>query len=482
MRLGISKKLFLFFSVFILIFYGTVFDLFITVRDMSNTSAGIVGINNRIAVLSENLSDSLADMDVNDKKFRLLKKESYFEGYEAARKAYNRDLNEIMGLVPILPPEPDLWREIKQTYGTYTLYRSKEAVMSNAPPWGDEARISNWMASISKARKINEDQIEKALLQINNLSRQIVKNGMVGFGISIIVGLCGVVFISRSMLSPLNKLKTGLNQVSNDNYAHEIEIFSNDEFEELATTFNDMSRQLKADEEIRSDFIACLSHEIRTPLSSVRESVSMIIEEVLGPVNEKQKKFLKIANSEIIRITSLLNHLLDTSMLGQGANDIQPKPLDPNHLAQDAVNRLVSIAKTRQVSLAFTPLPQAPRVAGEKKQIIQVLLNIMDNAVKFSPQDGQVDIKIEKPGIPGKLTFKISDQGPGIPEDKQSLIFKKYYRAKEIRQHMDGVGLGLNISKRIIQAHGGKIMVHNNPDRGCTFSFTLPIHKKKMPA
>ncbi len=478
MKLGIAKKLFIFFFFFILIFYGTVFDLFIKVQEMSRSSARIVSINNQIAALSENLQDNLLDMDANIKKFRLLKKDIYFEYFETARKAYTGDLNRIINRDTAhsgLSAAP--WLDIHQAYTDQTDFRSKDVIKKMAGQWIEEPLMTQWMDAIAKARKHNDSQIEQALIRINDQSRQVMQNAVIGFGISIFMGIFGILFITKSMLSPLKKLKSGLKHVSDDNYTHEISIDAKDEFGELAATFNDMNRQLKADEEIRDDFIATLSHEIRTPLSSIRESVNMITEELLGPVNEKQKKFLNIAGDETTRITSLLNHLLDTSMLPTGEEKPAPVPLDPNLLAGKAVQRLSATAKSCDITMACRTLKDAPMIMGDQKEIMQVLMNLLGNAIKFSDEKGRVNIRLSKGPGNGFLTFNISDKGPGIPPEKQSLIFKKYYRAKEVRKHMDGVGLGLSIAKRIILAHGGNIIVKNNDDKGCTFSFTLPVKK-----
>ncbi len=478
MKLGISRKLVLFFSLFILIFYGTVVNMFIKVRDMSKISSRIVTVNNQIAELSENLRDSLMDMEVNDKKFRLLKKTLYFESFETARKAYNRDLDQIIHLESDILESSKTWRKIGGAYQRFTGFRPKDAFMDLPAQWDQEDLIIEWMDLISKARDANDLQIKQGLIRINRQSRLVVRNGVIGFGISMVVGFFGILFISKSMLIPLNKLKLGLSQISMDNYAHEVVVSSRDEFGELADAFNDMSHQLKADEDIRSDFIATLSHEIRTPLSSVQESVNMIIEEILGPVNERQKKFLKLAGSEITRITSLLNHLLDISMLEAGTQKSNPASLDPNPLIVQAIESLDATAKIKNTNVQVHPLTGAPRVMGEAREIMQVLVNIIGNAIKFSDENSQVDIWLSKSREDGFLSFNISDTGPGIPREKHGLIFKRYYRAEEVRNHMSGVGLGLNISRRIVLAHGGRIFVENNIDKGCTFTFTLPVEKK----
>ncbi|MCG8553231.1 MAG: HAMP domain-containing histidine kinase [Desulfobacterales bacterium] len=443
---------------------------------MSDTSSRIVSISNRIAVLSNDLKNHLLDMDANIKKLKLLKKDVYFDYFGTAKRDYQNVLAEIIDLDSRRRMPAGYWDDIDRTFGSHIKSGVFiEQVMSEDFTWIDAGVMDPWVAAIAKAREENKGRIEQALILISRLSHQVMRNCMIGFVISILVGLMGIWFISRSIIIPLNKLKSGLRRVSDDNYTYEMDITSKDEFGELAAAFNDMNRQLKADDEIRSDFIATLSHEIRSPLSSIRESVNMMTEEVLGPVNEKQKKFLTIAVNEIARITSLLNHLLDTSILVSGGKEREVAPFDPNQLVQSAILSVTPGAKTRGIHMEYKVLAQAPMVKGNAREITQVIINILDNALKFSPDNSRVDVRLTRG--PGKhfLTCAVSDEGPGIPDDKKNLIFKKYYRAREVRNHMDGVGLGLNIARRIIQANGGEIFVKNRPDKGCTFSFTLPL-------
>ncbi|MBF0257599.1 MAG: HAMP domain-containing histidine kinase [Desulfamplus sp.] len=502
LKLGIAKKLSILCLFFILILYGTVLDLLINIQTMSGTSGQIVSINNEIASLSKLMIDSLISMDVNDKKYRLLKKNIYLTYFETSRKDYLKALDHILELDSTKYKLPDTWINIQKKFehkllpyiqpsSTDQSASDKTSLQSNSgntseqpnsdnkssektDGWIQESLLEEWMNTISNARHDNEIEIEQSLIDINDRSRQSVKKGMIGFGVSIVVGILGVWFISQSMLKPLNKLKNGLKGIAHDNYDHIVEIKSSDEFGELASVFNDMSRQLKESESIRSDFIAILSHEIRTPLASIRESVNMIIEDVFGPVNQKQRKFLEIASSEISRITVLLNHLLNVSMLKSDSEKLKPEPLDPNQLINDASMGLIGTANASSVELRVHELIDAPLVMGIRNEILQVLLNIIGNAIKFSYRNSAIDICLNEDKTSNVLIFKISDQGPGIPEEEQALVFKKYYRSKEVRTHMDGVGLGLNISKRIIHAHGGTIYMENNSDKGCSFFFTLP--------
>ena len=235
-----------------------------------------------------------------------------------------------------------------------------------------------------------------------------------------------------------------------------------------------MSRQLSEEENIRSEFIATLSHEIRTPLSSIHESVNMIIEEVFGAINEKQSKFLKIASMEIQRINKLLNYLLSVSVLEAGSKNKSSDKIEPKNLVKTSVELFTSQAEKKNITLEVAEGPRKPELYGVREELQQVFVNIIGNAIKYSQEGGSVHVSWRKDKEKNFLLFAISDTGPGIPEDELSMIFTKYYRTKTVRGHLDGVGLGLAIARKIVNGYGGKIFVSNNEQKGCTFSFTLP--------
>jgi signal transduction histidine kinase len=238
-----------------------------------------------------------------------------------------------------------------------------------------------------------------------------------------------------------------------------------------------MTRRLKREENMRSDFISMLSHEIRTPLTSIRESVNMILEEVMGAINDQQKKFLKIASAEIGRISGLLNHLMQVSRMEVRALEVAPEPVDPYEMVSKSVEHLKPTAKTKNISVSLQIPNNAPMVRCTPEHLHQVLLNILGNAIKFTDKGGRIGVYVLSDKKEEMMTFAISDSGPGISPDEKALIFDKYYRSKDMRGHMDGVGLGLSISKQIIVAHGGNIWVKSKAGKGSIFGFTLPIAK-----
>lgn len=481
-KIGIKQKLAFIFFLFFLIFSGTVSILLFNVREMVQTTERIVSKNKKIAEIAEIVLANLLDMDANHKKLILLKKSRYSEYFEDSRIAFESALAQAVQLSSPSPGFPggnrSFWSELQYSYQRHKEGRWDTAAPESGQQWVTEQVVTFWIDSINRAKLQNQQEVETALKELNEGSRISARNGLIGFVISILLGICGIWFISRSILLPLKTLSSGLKRISFDKQHRPIALRGGEEFSELASAYNDMSRQLNEEETLRSEFIATLSHEIRTPLSSIHESVNMIVEEVLGTINDKQRKFLEIAGLELRRINKLLNYLLNVSVLEDDHRDKNSGVVDTKQLVLSSAELFYPLIKTKNLKLKFLGLHDCPGVFGVKGELQQVFVNIIGNAVKYSPENGMVTVSWTKEKGNRFLLFHVADAGPGIPEDEQSLIFTKYYRTKDARGHLDGVGLGLAIARRIINSYGGTIRVVNNPDAGCTFSFTLPTPAK----
>ncbi|NOR24598.1 MAG: HAMP domain-containing protein [Desulforhopalus sp.] len=475
LKLGIKQKLSLIFFLFFLIFSGTVSILLFNVQRMVETTEKIVIKNNKIDEFTEILKASLLDMDANHKKLKILKKDRYSEYFEQAEKRFEGALDQAVHLSTSAKSGDKIWRELEYSYT-----RHRTGLWDDGTPpeigskWVTEQVVSRWIVLISQAKRQNQQEIERALRGLNERSSISARNGLYGFFISIVVGFVGIWFITRSILTPLKTLAKALKRISIDKLHQSITLKGGEEFNELAASYNDMSRQLNEEENIRNEFIATLSHEIRTPLSSIGESVNMITEEVFGPINDKQRKFLKIASVEIKRIKKLLNYLLNVSVLESDVRKKKSARLGTRQLVQSSVEIFASFAEKKKVTLAVNDTGECPDLYGVREELQQVFVNLIGNAIKFSPEGGSVMVSWMKDKRKNFLLFQVSDTGPGIADDELTLVFTKYYRTKTARGHLDGVGLGLAISRKIVASYGGMILVTNNESSGCTFSFTLP--------
>ena len=481
-RIGITGKLFILYLTFFLIFSGTTIVFYINVMQIMKISEVIVNKSNKISLYSKKMIAHLFSMEENTKKYRLLGKKEYWDYYISAKQEFENNLFKILDLKSTDMVFLDQWEKLYKSYSIFDNnleYPQQNETIPKA--WIPETFLNQWLKIISSAQAENEQNIAMALIEINRIGQLAARNGLIGLSVSIIVGLFGILFIANSMIRPLRKIRSGIRSISKNKFSDQIKIHSKDEFGELAGVFNEMANRLNEEELMRSDFISMLSHEIRTPLTSIREAVNLIVEEVMGPVNHQQRKFLEIAGSEIDRISNLLNHLMHVSKMESNALEIRLVPFAPEDVISKSINHLKPLAQAKNIDFKIQIPPDIPKIMGAPEHLQHVFLNIIGNAIKFCKPGDIIGVYVSLDKNQKKLIFSISDNGPGISEEEISLIFNKYYRSIEVRDQMDGVGLGLTISKQIIIAHGGKIWVKSVKGKGSIFEFTLPVaksHKK----
>jgi len=488
MTFGITGKLLIWFLSIIVIFLGTILFLYIHVEQIVELSESSVNKNYAISAGTKKIMESLLSMEENKQKYLLLKKADYLTFYNEAQREFEENLYQVTKLSRLGYEISDVWHEVLVKYQTRPGAVEVAAFLA-APEkdpntidtfWFHESTINDWIDRLASEQLKNEFEIEHATREINKKGHQSAKYGLIGLAISGLVGISGVIYLATSMIRPLQELMGSIRDISSNRRISPLKVRSQDEFGELAQAFNEMSRRLLKEERMRSDFISMLSHEIRTPLTSIRESVNMIREEVMGPVNDRQEKFLGIASSEISRISELLSHLMQASRLEPDILEIKTASVEMAPLISECAQIIRLAAEAKQISLHTEIPPGLPPVQGNRKQLQQAMLNYLSNAVKFSRQDstivaGAMHLKKKK-----QVSFFVKDSGPGILEEDQGLLFNKYYRGKRERERLEGVGLGLSIVKNIIEAHNGTVWIESRVGEGSTFGFTLPqVFSKK---
>lgn len=474
MKTGIRSKLLLWYLILLSIFYGTILVLILQIRRIMHISETMINSNLEISA-SKKMIENLLTMEENEKKFFLLNKEEYRGYFITAQRDFESNLIRILQLESKEREPDNPWKELYRHYRSQFPGPTPESDRSQAETlWISEEIINDWIERISKRKSATENGVEAKILEFNRRGQSAVRWGFVGLGASFLVGLFGSMFLAHTMHRPLRELTKGIRALPQRGRTPPIPIFSRDEFGELAKAFNEMADRLRHEERMRSDFISMLSHEIRTPLTSIRESVSLIGDEIMGPVNERQKHFLKIAGGEIDRITVLLNHLMQVSRMEAGVLEVHPQSLDPRMLVDSSVTRLIPAAEAKGIEISCSMSSDLPAVMGDPEHLQQVFLNLLGNAIKFSPRESAVEISVEADNRLQCVKFTISDHGPGIPENEQALVFQKYYRTSAAQHGVDGIGLGLSISKHIVEAHGGFVWVESQTEIGSTFGFAIP--------
>jgi len=236
--------------------------------------------------------------------------------------------------------------------------------------------------------------------------------------------------------------------------------------------------ELKELDKKKSEFISVAAHQLRTPLSGIKWTIAMLLNEELGKLNDEQKEFLKRGFSTNEHMISIVNDLLNSDLISQGKAEYIFKKMDIYELLDNVLSQVSTQSMKKQISFDKPKINEEIRyIIGDSKKIELVLINIIDNAVKYSKENTSIKISIDKDG--GNIKIGIKDTGIGIPIEQQKNIFERFYRAKNaIRTHADGSGLGLFIAKDVVEKHGGKIYFDSEENIGTTFYIILPLKTK----
>jgi K+-sensing histidine kinase KdpD len=222
-------------------------------------------------------------------------------------------------------------------------------------------------------------------------------------------------------------------------------------------------------------FLSALSHELKTPLTAIIASTGLLIEEL---DKKHEAVLLKLAQNISRSATSLQNRLNELISLSKNKDEsygITRKDFDFSMLTAEVADQVLSLAKQKKQTLNLEVAPYI-KINADDQRIEQVLLNLLSNAIKFTPEGGQIFLRADKDG--NRLVVNVQDTGPGIPNEEKRKLFVPYYHPSTDRSGIPGLGLGLAISKQIVELHGGAIWVQSEVGKGSTFSFSLPLHEK----
>jgi histidine kinase len=278
-------------------------------------------------------------------------------------------------------------------------------------------------------------------------------------------------FVTRRIVGPIRVMRQASRSIAAGDYHERIPVPSGDELGVLAGAFNRMAEELEQTEQRRLDLIGNVAHELRTPLSSIRATMEGVIDRVL-PAEEET--FLGVQR-EISRLQRLVHDLEELSRAEAGQIVLEKQPIFPHKLIQEAVSRLALQYESKGVDLSTHIAADLPPVLVDPGRITQVLLNLLGNALQYTPGGGKVMLDARR--ADRELVIEIRDEGIGIPAEHLPHLFERFYRVDKSRSRAGGgSGIGLTISKLIVEAHGGHIFASSpGHDLGSTFTFTLPV-------
>ncbi len=284
-------------------------------------------------------------------------------------------------------------------------------------------------------------------------------------------------YLGRKRSGELNEIKKIINNIRQNFYSYPEEIKLSKNLSSLQEDIKLMFEKTKSDieyltrlQKMRSEFLANVSHELRTPIFAIQGYIETLLN---GAVNDENvnKYFLEKANQHTLNLNNLLNDLIDISMIESGEMRMSYRYFKIDEYLRNFVNEYIPLAKEKNLELIYYPANEKLQLFGDKERLRQVMVNLIQNALKYT-EKGKIEIKLEEEPKFGKIIIK--DTGIGIPPEDLDRIFERFYRVDKARSRaIGGTGLGLAIVKHIIEAHGSKIEVQSQVDSGSEFSFRL---------
>ncbi len=286
----------------------------------------------------------------------------------------------------------------------------------------------------------------------------------------IIACLTGIIF-ARRLMSPVRHMSQAAKEIAAGKLDHRINVATKDELGELAGTFNGMAATLDKNQQLNRQLFAGVAHELKTPLTIIQGNLEAILDGVQDPTPEK----IAALHTETMLLNRLVNDLRELTLAEAGQLKLDVKPMALKPLATKVVEMLQPMLQEKKITLSVKIAGSVPEVIADSDRLTQVFYNLITNALRHTPDEGTIEIGAKATG--GKMVeVAVKDNGEGIPAADLPYIFEHFYRVDQARTRTTGgTGMGLAITKLLVEAHGGHVNVVSTPGAGSTFTFTLPV-------
>ena len=369
------------------------------------------------------------------------------------------------------------------TEGTRTTSPEAANVLQNGSAHAFAIRTTDEQAAAyCAAAMVADGQLLGAVLVITPVTElqdaiRTVEEQLAGVFLAVAgAALAAALIFAFTLTQPIKALTSTIRRMGRGDLAARVRVKAAGEMKELADSYNAMADQIENFDRSRSQFVQNASHELKTPLATMKLLLENMLYDPDMP-GEIRQEFMQDMDHEIDRLSGIITDLLTlTQMDSQPHAALRLGPVDLSALVEDTLHALEIAADQQQVTLQADVAPQLTLLADESK-LSQVVYNLIDNAVKYTPAGGTVNVRLALRGREAVLT--VQDTGIGIPPEDLPHIFDRFYRVDKARSRQSGgTGLGLSIVRQMVQLHGGAIHVDSAPEKGSVFTVTLPVRRE----
>jgi two-component system, NtrC family, sensor histidine kinase GlrK len=447
----------------------------------------INSVDSETVSMSNKLRNSILSQMEFEKKYVVSKDEDFYRQFLENEKYIETDLGHLSTLADTAEKKKEI-ENIRKFYRQYlALVQEEYPLISSDKSYSQEEyekkkedladQIIHTLENMSEYAKADmTGRIELS----RNIGSQASRVAVIITVVSVMMAILIALLTARSINRPIGLLIKGTREIAAGRFEEHLTIPSPPEINELAAAFNHMCNRLKELDEVKADLISNISHEFRTPLAVIREAVGLQLDDLSTGFSEKQRKLLGIIEEECERLIKSVNKVLNLSRMDAGMMDYHMEKYSLSRLIEMSVSKIGHVAERKGIHIEVNLKDSLPYANVDLEKIGTVIDNLLDNALKFTPEGGRLTIgadlkdgKIsEHLSHTGKRFIEVfvSDTGCGIPEQNIQDIFDKFKMLNG-----KGTGLGLYIARQIINAHGGNIWVKSEEKKGSTFFFTVPI-------
>jgi signal transduction histidine kinase len=344
---------------------------------------------------------------------------------------------------------------------------------SPSAPSGGGQEMHLAVPVVVESKLVGAVYLSQSLRDVNAVMRDLRLRWLLATAISLSLSGAVGLLLSGAISRPLRRLTTAAGAVAEGELDQQVPVRTQDELGRLGRAFNEMTARLRAARKMQVDFVANVSHELRTPLTAIKGLVETLRDGAVDDM-EVRDRFLETVEDETDRLIRLVNDLLILSRADSEALNLQCEPLDLGSLTESTVGRLAPWALERDITLRVKVCPDTPLALADKDRMEQVLVNLLDNAIKFSRPGGSVIARAA--GGPDRMVqVQVQDEGAGIPAEALPRIGERFYRVDGARSRAEGgSGLGLAIARALVEAHGGRLWVESEEGQGTVVAFRVP--------
>lgn len=475
-RLVIGNVIILMF-VFIL---GSVviFDL---IRLQKVTSEIVVKHQESILV-GERLLDSLASLVKFGEKYFVSGDIDYYNRFLDVREALKKDFETFTTLMETEKQKYLLFESFASFNGYLAWYDAK----ANQIKTGEKINMDLFLTesdpylnasagSLKRILAITRDIITDKTNLSSRMTHQILIVTVIVTVLTVFFGMIITTFNTRAITKSITRLQRKTKEISQGHFKEIQTPKGPKEIQDLSLHFNAMCRRLKELDGLKADFVSHVSHELRTPIASIKEASAMLSKGFYSDDPEKQKELFILIHEECNRLLKSVMRILDYSKMEANQMEYNRGRVSLPDVVRKSILKLAPLSQKKQITLEFSPPPpDLPDVCIDEDRIIEVLDNLIGNALKFTPVKGKVVISCLLADTNGNLMMTVEDNGPGIKLEHLEKIFYKFKQIDNGLGTRMGTGLGLSISKYIIKAHGGNIWAQSQYSKGTKILFTLP--------